>query len=196
MASFATVAELADYLQTTIAAGTQTTAAQMALDAATQAIKSYTRQDIEAVGDDTYTVVYARPSGSTWPYTSTLFLPQLPVNDVSEVEIAGTALGADYWVWEANGILHRTDGSYFDTGASPVTVNVTYSHGYSPIPADVKQVCLQMAATQYQYSTAAGTEEGVGYSIGNYSQNAVSGAQSPITEHAPTLDRYRVLIMA
>lgn len=167
MPSFATFADLGGYLRQDI--GPDDVFAQLALDAATEAIQSYTRQTIFEVVDD---VVKLDGTGS-----DTLLLPQQHVTAVSEVIIdidkdtpqtlldPSHGSNADYDFTES-GILVRREGQtalfqnqfYAVFGVWPDrrrSVQVTYTHGYDPVPANVRMICLVAAARAYAQDGAA-----------------------------------------
>src|SRR5436190_5599156 len=84
MTSFATTADLASYLQTTV----DTASAQLCLDLSTSLIQRACRgQQITYTADDTVTLRGA--------YSNRLRLPQRPVVDVTDVAIEGQSV-ADY----------------------------------------------------------------------------------------------------
>lgn len=196
MTAFATVAELADHLQTTIAAGQPTTAAQQALDGASAAIRTYTHQTISAVAGEVKTFTFSRSFGARRTYTDLIFLPELPVTAVASVVVDGVTLvpNVDY-TWDgATGILRRLNG-WWDSGAPVTTVVVTYSHGYGAVPDDVKGVCLALAGRLYQ---SAGVEGRIEYSVGNYAEKSDPAAVTSglDVDEMRALDGYRVLVLA
>ncbi len=158
MPAFATVADLATYLQRDLSGADWATAAQ-ALDIATAAIQSYTRQAIEAVANDA-----VRLRG-TW--ANEVVLPQRPVTAVSSVSVtepfaaARTVAAGDY-VWRQGGLLlSRAPGHW---GGPAAEVSVTYSHGFAAIPDDIRGVCLTAAARLMANPEAIRSEQ-----VGNYS---------------------------
>ena len=67
-----------------------------------------------------------------------LTLPCLPVREVSELVIDGRQV---------------TDFEWSTSGAIPVkwrSVQITYRHGYDPVPKGIQDVVLEQAATIYQ----------------------------------------------
>src|SRR5688500_8629908 len=112
MARFATAADLAKYLQTTFDA-TQTTNAELLLDLVSAEIQAYTGQTISAVTNEAITL-----DGTTGEY---LFLPQLPVNGVDSITVAGTTItSTDYHVYGDLGFVRRANGGSW--GYLPRTV--------------------------------------------------------------------------
>ena len=211
MADFCTVGDIEDFLQLTIAAGAQTDAAEAAIDEAMAAIRNYCHQTISLVEDDEHTFdVSAR--------CQKLFLPELPVTEISKVEeedstgtMAELTVTDDYKL-ARNGVVHRVD--YFWT-AGVQTVTVTYSHGHATIPDDVKKVCVRAAARAFQAGLRAAESDGIsgvaGMTLGDYSvtygseqSGGVSGGSMLGASAAPMLlpsekrmlDKYRFVGLA
>lgn len=137
MAALATPEELAAFLQQDL----DTATATLALDLASAVVRNCVGQFIERT---TSTVTLH----TTDRYTQTLYLPQWPAVTVDSVSIAGNAV-SDFTVlpnglYRANGWV--TGQTYLN---SPVVVEVTYTHGYDPIPDDVKGATLYVAAQIY-----------------------------------------------
>jgi hypothetical protein len=127
--AFASVDDLAAFLQRDLTELTD--AADLALELATAAIQAEAGQQLTQA---TETITVA-------PVGAVVLLPELPVQAVTAVVVAGVTLDpADYTV-STLGILRRTDGAAW---SGPVTV--TYSHGYGTIPDDLRAVCVQAAA--------------------------------------------------
>jgi hypothetical protein len=201
MASFATLADVADFLQVEISEPGQVASVEAALQAATAAIRSYCRQEISLITDETITL---DSSGGT-----RIFLPELPVISVSQVVEDGETLtaGTDYKLGQ-HGILHRL-GRKWSAGIQNITV--TYSHGYATIPDDIVAVCTRAASRAYQAglraSDAGGvlgvasrqlgdfsvsyTAETVGGGVGEGVMGA-SSARMLLMSEKDLLDRYRV----
>jgi hypothetical protein len=135
--TLATVAELADHLQTTIVP--DSASAMLALEGATQVCQDFTGQHLFYVADEEITI---RANGQ-----DTLLLPQVPVVDVSLVDFEDEELVPedDYFVTSA-GLLKRVDAVWTDGS----WVNVTYSHGWETIPASLRLACLIEAGALYQ----------------------------------------------
>lgn len=152
MANFADIGDVANFLQVAIATAEQQAAAALALTWATAAIKNYTGQEIELKEDQEITLDV--PTGRR-----KLFLPELPVIEVSEVEEDGETLTVtdDYKLGQ-HGILHRV-GRCWAEGIQIVTV--TYTHGREEIPDDIVAVCTRAAARAYQAGLKAAETEGV-----------------------------------
>lgn len=141
MADFCTQADVEAFLQVTVPAA-KVASVNRAIAEATEAIRNYCHQYIERVTGETITLDC---TGGT-----RLFLPELPVISVASVEEDGEALVAgadeDYQLGQ-HGILHRV-GQEWESGIQ--IVEVTYTHGYDPIPDDVVAVCTRAAARAYQ----------------------------------------------
>lgn len=150
MADFATVTDVANFLQVSISTGEQAAAAKRALTEASQAIRNYCRQHLELVEDDEITL---DAKGGT-----RLFLPELPVIEVSEVIEDGETLTADEdYKLGAHGILHRLGGARWAKGVQ--IIQVTYSHGYAELPDDIVAVATRAASRAYQSGLRAAGDD-------------------------------------
>ncbi|HUW11701.1 MAG TPA: hypothetical protein VM537_18365 [Anaerolineae bacterium] len=205
---FCEIADLEKFLQIDIPAAKEDSA-QRAIDEATAAIQNYCHQQLELVEND---VITLDSIGGT-----RLFLPELPIIEVSEVVEDGETLTVDddYKVNPRFGIVHRVDVSW----ASGIQIiEVTYTHGYrlnddyavgDLMPEDIVQICARAAARAYQAGLRAEEVAGVpgvqATSLGDYSVQfgseqsgageAVLGASaSPILlrSERDLLNRYRV----
>lgn len=129
MAWFASVAELKTFTQDS---SIDDSFAELVLELVTDAIKTEARQQLEKIENDTYS---GQGEGEA------ILLPEIPVIAVSVVEVDGVALGAtDYELDKRAGILTRTNSRIW-TGL----VEVTYTHGFDPIPPTIKLICLTAA---------------------------------------------------
>jgi hypothetical protein len=148
--------------------------ADLTLNLVSDAIRSYTHQDIDLVEDDKVELE------GNW--TSALEMPQRPVTGVKSVKVNTYALADTFWYWDGRNSIRRgplppsgavvinaeswpwpwTQGHW---GGPVTTVEVVYSHGYAEIPEDVRLVCL--TAAREELSTAVGvTAEHIGtYSV-------------------------------
>ena len=135
--AFATASDLAAYLQQDFTAE-ETATADLALNLATAYVRNVVGQSITQA---TSTITLHVPDEPT----TFLQLPQRPATAVNAVTISGTTVN-DYTVLP--GTLYRANG--WSTGRSfrgaPVTVTVTYTHGYATVPDDIKAACLYVAA--------------------------------------------------
>lgn len=135
---FATPAELASHLQVP---EVDTASATLAIEGATGAVQAACGgQRMLPVADDTVTL--RGGARSVW-------LPQRPVTAVGAVTtissgvVTARVLGTDYTVFGAELVWAPRYGVW------PEFVTVTYSHGWTTIPAAVKGVCLSLAGRLY-----------------------------------------------
>jgi hypothetical protein len=141
MADFCTVDDVASFLQVSITTAAQIAAAERAVTEAAAAIRNYTNQYLELVEDET---IMLDSRGGT-----RLFLPELPVTEVTEVVEDDDTLvvTTDYKLGQW-GILHRVGGAKWDKGIQ--IIEVTYSHGYAILPDDIIAIATRAAARAYQ----------------------------------------------
>lgn len=188
MANFATVNDIAAFLQVDITTAEQIAAANRALTEATAAIRNYCRQFLELVEDEE--IVLDGHGGTR------LFLPQLPVLEVSAVVEDGEALtpATDYKLGQY-GILHRVGGYRWPREVQVIAI--TYSHGYETLPDDIVAVATRAAARAYQSGLRASDEEGVlgvqAKSLGDFSVQY--GAES-VTEGSMGASAARMLLLS
>ena len=175
MAQFATKADLDRFLGIT----TTQDRADLALQLASAAIQNYTRQRLERVDDD---IVSLRGN-----WSSELWLPERPVEAVSEVKIGDApVLGTTLYRWDRKGLVEHLS-SYW--GGHLGVVQLKYTHGFEPIPDDIKAVCLQVASRLYDNPEQAGSE-----TIGRYSYTypRVLGVGAGLnSDEADLMARYR-----
>lgn len=150
--AFASVAQLATYLNRTLTTGEQNQATMM-LAQASAAIQAEVGQTIELVEDDEVTL------RGNWG--SKLTLPQRPVTGVAEVAIDDVAMTIDVdYTWDGSQTLYRgvwsietgtwcPRGPYDDEfwGGPQAQITVTYSHGLAsddPKMDVIRGVCLAM----------------------------------------------------
>lgn len=117
-----------------------------------------------------------------------VFLPELPVADVTSVESAPidvwTTVGADY-TWTTNGVVS------LPTVRPGTPVRVTYDHGYATTPFDLKHVALKVAAAVYSSQSTAGVQA-KSVTVGAYSESTTYSAQ---TASAGILDELDMRIL-
>lgn len=140
--SLATVADLATLLGRTFTPA-QEDQAQALLDQASSIVRAYVRLDISrATTTDTFTMRRADPL--RYGCGGVVTLPQRPVETVTAVEVDGLAT-ADWWL-DGNELLVR-NWSWAQPPAAhqPPQVEVTYTHGWDPVPGDITAIVLQAA---------------------------------------------------
>lgn len=124
-------------------------------------------------------------------------LPQRPVSAVSAVEdINGNTVpyqwdGLDRLRYVGTGVANRWD---LEGYALPVeVVDVTYTHGYATVPADVEGVAAQMVMRAFglnQNNAATQQESIAGYSY-TMGGAAANGAFGLLVGERQVLDKYR-----
>jgi len=169
MNAFCRQADLEDLLQMDLIGHEAAVAA--AIVEASSYIQAYTKQTIERVEDDKVTF-----DGKG--RDRRLFLPQLPVIEVTEViEDDETLTAGDDYKLGAHGILWRI-GGYWAEGIQNITV--TYTHGYATVPNVIAAVCARVAARIYQAGVKAAQNGGIAgvqaTTLGDYSVTYVSSA--------------------
>lgn len=198
MANFADIADIEVFLQVAIDTDLKILSAEAALRDASTAIRNYCRQVLDLVEDDAITL--DSPGGMR------LFLPELPVIEVSQVVEDGIILvpGDDYKLGQ-HGILHRV-GRRWSAGVQNITV--TYSHGYAVIPDDIYAVCTRAASRGYQAGLKSAETDGapgiaskqlgdysVSFSAEGASGEGVMGASAArilLLSEKDLLNRYRI----
>ena len=172
MSMFCSVEDMAAFLQMELTE--YDASARRAILEASAAIQNYCHQTIEAVENDVESYMFVRGNR--------LFLPELPVTEVSEVEEDGEVLTeTDDYLLDKHGVLHRVGGNW--AGGSAL-IMVTYSHGYATLPDDLVGVATRMAARAYQAGLRAASLNGVpgvsSTTLGDYSVSfsGEGGAQS------------------
>ncbi len=172
--ALATIADLSAVLRRTV--DEEDTAALAALENASAFVEAYLGQAVELDEDDE---VILDGSG-----TRVLLLPAWPVTEVASVEVDEEALveGEDF-AWSATGELRKLTGLWPATLRS---VSVTYSHGYSPVPAAIVGVVASLAARMYDSPIAVKQE-----SIGGYSVTYAGGGATFQAAELLILDRYK-----
>lgn len=172
--AFTTGAEVASFLDRADDADL-VARADVVAELVTALMRSYTRQTITAVADDTAVV-----EGSA---LRRLVLGERPVTAVTSVSLDGEVVTDHRWT--RSGALWREGG----WGGPDREVEVTYSHGYSELPADLAGACLTASARMVSNPEQLSREE-----------INIEGAFSHSTLNAPAgftiaellvLDRYR-----
>lgn len=186
MASLASIDDLEARLGRTV---TNEGQAQAALDDASAAVRAYTGQLFDLVTDDE---VRLRARNGT------VVLPQRPVTEVTAV--ANVDAGAVEFTWDAGtsvllsgfDVLRSFEVEPYEVNR-PVYVDVTYSHGYAEVPADILAVVCQVAGralgrTPDENALSQESIAGYSYSVGGA---AASGALGFTLPERTVLDRYR-----
>jgi hypothetical protein len=138
--AFASVSELENHLHRDLAPEEVAPAEQL-LELATGLIQSYTGQEL---WPGTTTEVVPAPANFS-VLGGKLVLRQRPVTAVTSVTVDDT--DAEFVADLKAGIVHviRTTTLVQTLPDWPRLVTVTYQHGYDPIPAELKAVCLDVA---------------------------------------------------
>lgn len=151
MPSLATATDLATYLRQDV----DTAAADDAIAYASDAVLAYLGQQIAYTADDVVIL-------DMLPGSSTVILPELPVVDVTVVEVLSDPVtwvvqeAAVTWSWSAAGLVYvRAYPPYWGWAPSR-SVRVTYSHGYPTIPPALVGVVLDRAAQIYKNPASVG----------------------------------------
>lgn len=160
MATLATVAELALFMNATIAAGTDTDRATLALQIASANVRAAAGGDVSAVAGFAETQDLVDAGG-------VLILRHFPVSAIASVTVDGVALASTAYQWTSSGVITHLAGGW---GAGAHRVVVTYSYGYATVPDDVKGVTLANAKRIYQGLEGVDSE-----SLGSYSVNYAEG---------------------
>lgn len=131
--------------------------ADFILGAVSDEVRKFSRLTFETHTDEEITL-----DGSG---TTILLLPALPVTDVSSVVVAEEELDEiDDYEWSAKGILRRLGGYVWEQKFRSVTV--TYSHGFTEVPEDVRLLVVRVAARGWANPTSVTNESAAGYSAG------------------------------
>lgn len=195
MSVFCTRTDVENLLQADLSAHEVVVAAAIAQ--ASAYIRAYTNQVLDQVEDDE--AVFDGPKRDR-----RLFLPELPVTEISEVvEDDETLVEDEDYRLGAHGVLWRIY-AYWATGIQNITV--TYTHGHASIPEDIAAVCARVAARIYQAGLRAAQVGGVAgiqstalgdYSVtyatgGNEAVAGVTAAPPLLPDEMVILDRYCV----
>ena len=158
----ATVDQLAAYLQQPLAANDPS--ATLMLGIASSMVRDELQQDLDYVAND---VAVLDPIDGAF-----LFLPQLPVADVTLVETWDPDLLAwvtqdptTYTVSTSLGAIAAIPGCGIVWPSTPGSWRVTYSHGFNPIPDGLVGVVLGVAARTYSTPAGAESERIGGYQV-------------------------------
>lgn len=191
LADFCTVQEVEKLLNLSIMDDADNAAScERAISAVTEAIKNYCQQEIELVEDEEITL--------DCDGGNMLFLPEMPVVSVANVvEDDETLTVTDDYILGQYGILHRI-GQDWLSGVQKITV--TYTHGYSSIPADIADVATRSAARVYQAGLRAKEHDGItgiaSLSLGDYSVSYGSEHGGGVGEGVMGASAARVLLLS
>jgi hypothetical protein len=176
MPSFASVSELEAHLQRTLE-GDQYAAAEQALELATGLIQDHTGQELFPGSS---TDVFVSPHNFS-VLGGVLVLKQRPVTDVTSVLVDDVP--ATFTFDPRSGIVHVTrDGTLTQTLPDhPRQVTVVYDHGYDPIPATLKAVCLEVARQVFD-NPKGFVQMSVGDVSGSYGSHSDAGVGLAISE--------------
>lgn len=117
--------------------------AKRLLTQATELIRGAARQRIERVTGDVATLIGRGEA--------VLLLPEQPVVSVTSITVDAVLLAAANYDASEAGVLRRLDGDTWGLHSDPATIVVTYTHGYSPLPQDVRAICLSVAGRAYTF---------------------------------------------
>lgn len=179
MAAFATPAELSAYTKGLVSPTDERS--QPLLDGATQAIRNYCGWNIAPAEDVTVTL----DGGG-----EVLYLPSLRVNSIASVTVNGSPL-ADYEWSRRTGNLRRPGHRAFPEVWGGI--QVAFNSGYSVVPADLKQIVLQVSTLALSSPTGA-TREQAGQVSMSWATTApgVSGGLTLLDRDLRTLAAYRL----
>ncbi len=183
---FATVDQLAAYLQQPLVTGDPS--ATLMLEIASAMVRDELQQDLDYVASD---VMVLDPIGGAF-----VELPQMPVVDVTLVEYLDATQTPPVWVTAdpslyvvslRMGLIQAVPFTGTPWPTAPGSWRVTHSHGFNPIPDGLVGVCLGVAARTY--STPAGAES---EKIGGYMVKYAMQADGFNPLEKAILDRYRL----
>lgn len=197
MADFATITDLENFLQVAITTPEQIAAAARALSEASAAIRGYCHQYLSRVSNEKFTLDCF--GGNV------VFLPELPAISVSKVVVDGATLANTAYKLGKYGFLHRLNSQVWPKGVQ--NVEVTYTHGYNPIPDDIRGVCARAASRAYQAGLRAADSDAVSgvasKSLGDFSVAyggeggegvmGASAARMLLLSEKDILDSYRIV---
>lgn len=147
MDAFATPVELSAYTKGLISPTDERS--QLMLDGATEAIRRYCGWNIAPAEDVTVTL----DGGG-----AVLYLPSLKVNSIASVTVAGTLLAAtDYeWSKRTGNVRQKHARTFPDIWGGIV---VAFNSGYAAVPADIKEIVLQVSSLALSSPTGATREQ-------------------------------------
>lgn len=145
------------------------------LRAASSRFRDQVRRPISRIKDDTIVL----DGGGR----RNLRLPSAPVDEVSKVRIDGQ--DTDVMV-SRDGLIRRKDGRIFPDDYG--NVEVTYTHGFDPVPEEIEEVVIDSAAGRLA------TERGLSsLQVGGITQSFSKAEQSGVTQAwSDTVARWRI----
>lgn len=160
MVPLATPAQLSAFLQQPL--DDFDASALLMLDIASGMVRDFLQQDLTPAVDD---VLIVDPVNSAYAV-----LPELPITDVSLVEVFdGTTwsavLPAFYTVSKRTGLVSAVPNTGIQWPADPESWRVTYSHGFTTIPASIVGAVLGVAARAYASPAGVDSERIGGYQV-------------------------------
>jgi hypothetical protein len=175
--AFATPEELSAYTSGLISSSDPR--AQDILDGATQAIQNYCGWSIAPAED-----IEVYLDGGT----EELYLPTLKLNSIDSITVAGEAVTEFEWS-RRTGNVRRTSRVDFPDVYGDIVV--AFNSGYAEVPADLKQIVLQVAAMALSSPTGA-TREQAGQVSMQWATTApgVSGGLTLLERDYATLAKY------
>jgi hypothetical protein len=149
-----------------------------ALNAASSRFRGAVRQPVSFIADDAVTL-----DGNG---LEAVLLPAAPVTEVASVELDGEVLtdGTDF-SWSADGFLRRLGACWPDRLRC---IEVTFSHGFEPVPEDIAEVVIDQARAMYAVIPGVQSRQVGGQSV-------TFGAQASIgvtSQWTAAVERYRL----
>lgn len=150
-----------------------------ALAAASSRFRGAVRHPVTAVAAD---MVVLDGNGR-----SSLLLPAAPVTAVAAVLLDGEALvdGADF-SWSADGFLRRLGGAVWPDRLR--CLQVTYDHGWDPVPEDIAEVVIDQARVLYAVKAGVQTLQ-VGGITTTFGAQAAVGVSA---QWSAAVEKYRL----
>lgn len=186
MDPLATVDDLEDWLGTTVAPGP----ADLALEGVSQAVRDYCGWHVAP--SVTETVTYDGPAGRV------LLLRSLHVTELTEIRQLDTADAGLTWeyltvdptlyTWSTDGRVKCSGDGWWTSRYQGLQVDLT--HGFDPVPANVRLVVLSAVARTMQ-SPAGVVREQVGNVAVTYTQTGVNQSTFALLDvERAALNRY------
>lgn len=150
-----------------------------ALAAASSRFRGAVRHPVKAVAGD---VLILDGNGG-----ESILLPAAPVTAVASVKLDGEVLveGEDF-AWSSDGFLRRLGDQVWPDRLR--CIEVTYSHGYEPIPEDIAEVVIDQARALYAVLPGVQTRQVGGQSV-TFGVQAAIGVTAQWTV---AVERYRL----